>query len=180
MDTISLLINCEFIYLFLFKPTTMILINFKRVLPRYRRQFNCFLLINNFHSTASFSNSSLPSSGVKIFKLKLEIENIQEVSEGEEIFLKMNPNEDTREENILNLEEKIEISNTSQLRFELGNVLIYFMIDLNLIKFNVKSLAKTEDRTIFIPGPALDSKYVGSGLGLMKLEHKIIEGFFFN
>jgi DNA-dependent RNA polymerase len=43
----------------------------------------------------------------------------------------------------------------NQLQFELGNVLINFMIDLKLIKIEVKVLAKDEKKTILVAGPIL-------------------------
>ena len=43
----------------------------------------------------------------------------------------------------------------NKLQFELGSVLINFMLDLKLIKTEVKVLAKDEKKSILVAGPVL-------------------------
>jgi hypothetical protein len=52
-------------------------------------------------------------------------------------------------------QELILQTDDNQLQFELGNVLINFMLDLKLIKIEVKVLAKDEKKTILVAGPIL-------------------------
>lgn len=52
-------------------------------------------------------------------------------------------------------QEFIHQTNESQFLFELGNLLINFMIDLKLIKAEVKVLAKDDKKSILVVGPAL-------------------------
>jgi len=52
-------------------------------------------------------------------------------------------------------QELINQTEDTQFQFELGNVLINFMIDLKLIKSEVKVLSKNEKKSILVVGPAL-------------------------
>jgi len=52
-------------------------------------------------------------------------------------------------------QELIKQTGESQFQFDLGNILINFMIDLKLIKNEVKVLAKDEKRSIFVAGSVL-------------------------
>jgi len=53
--------------------------------------------------------------------------------------------------------ELINKTGGTQFKFELGNVLIKFMLDLKLIKAGVKILAKVDKKSILVAGPELIS-----------------------
>jgi hypothetical protein len=69
----------------------------------------------------------------------------------------------------------IESTEDSQLKYDLGIVLVNLMVELKLIKLKLKILSRTEKRNILVPGDRLEKLIASSNSApvIISLPHKL-------